>query len=38
VYVKRIRELHNHTIVERESEYNLRLRDAPIGGDVELFK
>ncbi|HEX4858599.1 MAG TPA: chemoreceptor glutamine deamidase CheD [Usitatibacteraceae bacterium] len=38
VFVKRIRELHNHTIVERESEYNLRLRDAPIGGDVELFK
>jgi chemotaxis protein CheD len=38
VFVKRIRELHNATIVERESEYNLKLRDAPIGGDVELFK
>lgn len=38
VFVKRIRELHNATIVERESEYNLKLRDASIGGDVELFK
>ncbi len=38
VFVKKIRELHNATIVERESEYNLKLRDAPIGGDVELFK
>lgn len=38
VLVKKIRELHNHTIVERESEYNLRLRDAVVGGDVEMFK
>lgn len=38
VLVKKIRELHNHTIVERESEYNLRLRNVPVGGDVELFK
>lgn len=38
VLVKKIRELHNHTIVERESEYNLRLRDTVIGGDVEIFK
>lgn len=38
VLVKKIRELHNHTIVERESEYNLRLRDTVVGGDVELFK
>ena len=38
VLVKKIRELHNHTIVERESEYNLRLRDAVLGGDVEMFK
>ena len=38
VFVKKIREAHNATIVERESEYNMKLRDAPIGGDVELFK
>jgi chemotaxis protein CheD len=38
VFVKKIMQLHNATIVERESEYNLKLRDAPIGGDVELFK
>ena len=38
VLVKKIRELHNHTIVERESEYNLRLRNVPVGGDVEMFK
>jgi len=38
VLVKKIRELHNHTIVERESEYNLRLRNVVVGGDVEIFK
>lgn len=38
VLVKRIRELHNHTIVERESEYNMRLRNVVVGGDVEMFK
>lgn len=38
VLVKKIRELHNHTIVERESEYNLRLRNADMSGDIEIFK
>jgi chemotaxis protein CheD len=38
VLVKKIRELHNHTIVERESEYNLRLRNVDVSGDVEMFK
>ncbi len=38
VLVKKIKELHNHTIVERESEYNLRLRNVVVGGDVEIFK
>ena len=38
VLVKKIRELHNHTIVERESEYNMRLRNVVVGGDVEMFK
>ncbi len=38
VLVKKLKELHNHTIVERESEYNLRLRNVVVGGDVEIFK
>ena len=38
VLVKKIRELHNHTIVERESEYNLRLRNADMSGEIEIFK
>ena len=38
VLVKKIKELHNHTIVEREGEYNLRLRNVVVGGDVEIFK
>lgn len=38
VLVKKIRELHNDTIVERESEYNMRLRNVVVGGDVEMFK
>jgi chemotaxis protein CheD len=38
VLVKKIKELHNHTIVERESEYNLRLRNVDVSGDIEMFK
>jgi len=38
VLVKKIKELHNHTIVDRESEYNQRLRSVVVGGDVEMFK
>ena len=38
VLVKKIQELHNHTIVDRESEYNLRLRNVVMGGEVEIFK
>lgn len=38
VLVKKIRELHNHTIVERESEYDMRLRNTIVGGDIEMFK
>ncbi|MBL8510298.1 MAG: chemoreceptor glutamine deamidase CheD [Betaproteobacteria bacterium] len=35
--VKKIREFHNHTIVDRESEYGLRIRNLNICGDIELF-
>lgn len=38
VLVKKIKELHNHTIVERESEYDMRLRTVGGGGDIEMFK
>ena len=38
VLVKKIKELHNHTIVERESEYDMRLRNVGGGGDIEMFK
>lgn len=37
VLVKKIRTLHNETIIEREQAYRARLRVADIQGDVELF-
>lgn len=35
--VKKLRSLHNNTIVERESAYMHELEDKPVKGDVELF-
>lgn len=37
VLVKKIRTMHNETIVEREQAYRARLRGAHIEGDIELF-
>lgn len=37
VKVKKIRTLHNTTILDRESEYRMRLHRDSGGGDVELF-
>jgi chemotaxis protein CheD len=37
VKVKKIRSLHNTTIIDRESEYRMRMRQTPISGDVDLF-
>lgn len=37
VMVKRLRILHNDTILSRETEYNDRLMHNRIAGDVELF-
>lgn len=37
VLVKKIRSMHNETIIERERAYRLRLKAADIQGDVELF-
>ncbi len=37
VLVKKLRKMHNETIVEREQAYRSRLQTADIQGDVELF-
>jgi chemotaxis protein CheD len=37
VRVKKLRALHNNTIIERETEYSRTLQQEPVGGDVELF-
>ncbi len=37
VLVKRLRSLHNATVIEREVAYRQRLAQAPASGEVELF-
>lgn len=37
VRVKRLRTMHNDTIVERESTYMHNLEEKPVEGDIELF-
>jgi len=37
VLVKRLKNIHNNTIFEREKEYSSRLQVTPIAGEVELF-
>lgn len=37
VLVKKLRKLHNDTILQREQEYNSRLRAEKVAGDVDLF-
>jgi chemotaxis protein CheD len=37
VLVKKLKQVHNDTIVQRETEYGSRLQTAEMGGDVELF-
>lgn len=37
VLVKKLRSLHNDTIVSREREYNSRLVGSKVEGDIELF-
>jgi chemotaxis protein CheD len=38
VMVRTIKQLHNRTILERESIYKLRLNSLPAGGEIEIFK
>lgn len=37
VKVRKIKSLHNSTIIDRESEYRMRIRQASKSGDVDLF-
>jgi chemotaxis protein CheD len=37
VKVKKIKSLHNTTIMDRESEYRMRVKQAPKVGNVDLF-
>lgn len=37
VLVKKLRSIHNNTILRRESEYESRLSHLPVAGAVELF-
>ena len=37
VRVKKLKNVHNNTIINRETEYGNRLHYSPMGGDVELF-
>ncbi len=37
VFVKKLRSIHNNTIVERETEYLNQLKQKPVSGEVTLF-
>ncbi len=37
VAMKKIQDLHNDTIIQRERQYIKTLKDVPVAGDVELF-
>jgi chemotaxis protein CheD len=38
VNVRKIKSLHNSTIIDRESEYKMRIRSASKSGEIELFE
>lgn len=37
VFVKRLKNLHNDTIVKRERDYETSIESKPVDGDIELF-
>jgi chemotaxis protein CheD len=37
VVVRKLKTLHNDTILKREVDYRSRLRTVPVEGDIELF-
>jgi len=38
VKVRKIKIMHNTTILDRESEYRMRIKETPIAGEVDLFE
>ena len=37
VMVKKLKSLHNTTLLDREMEYSLRIKRVPVAGDIDLF-
>lgn len=37
VQVKKLRNMHNNTIIQRESGYQHKIEEQPVAGDIELF-
>ncbi|MEM0912048.1 MAG: chemoreceptor glutamine deamidase CheD, partial [Pseudomonadota bacterium] len=37
VKVRKLKSLHNTTILDRESEYRVKINQQPTSGDVDLF-
>lgn len=37
VLVKKLMRMHNDTLLKREKEYQARISEAPVSGDIELF-
>ncbi len=37
VFVKRLRNLHNDTIIQREEHYRHEIEEQPVAGEIELF-
>ena len=37
VMVKKLRNLHNTTLLDREMEYSMRIKRVPVAGDIDLF-
>jgi chemotaxis protein CheD len=35
--MKKIQDLHNDTIAQRERQYSRNIKELPVEGDVELF-
>ncbi|MGB0215134.1 chemoreceptor glutamine deamidase CheD [Alteromonas alba] len=38
VKVRKIKIMHNTTILDRESEYRMRIKDTPISGEIDFFE
>ena len=38
VKVRKIKIMHNTTVLDRESEYRMRIKDTPISGEIDFFE